>query len=105
MGKTRPQKGYIGRLSKAVAGIPAIPPPDIYTSADVRRLECCTICRVPGVRNAGIIDAPNVTAHPRCFVEKFGIVEFLQLGEALEHVRLNDIGVELMRLVLEVSRG
>ena len=76
----------------------------ITTAHDVRHLAVCSICRKLCDKRESLEGVRGAFYHGRCYVRRHGRTSLWQWpNTSLEKLTLDDIGVESMKLILEIS--
>lgn len=77
----------------------------IKTCHDIRLWRACAECHELGSKNS-MINSGDGFWHGRCFAKRFGVERLLEMPrEQLATLMLGDLGVRLMRSVLDGAEG
>ncbi len=78
----------------------------LRTAHDVRRLRSCQSCKGLGDKDCMIVGDQSGFFHGRCYANAYGVDALLALdNDDLRDLQLGDLGVDLMRKVIEEVNG
>jgi hypothetical protein len=89
------------RLEKGQVRFEDMPLP-LRTCHDIRKWRGCVLCKKLGDKNQMLQSSKETFWHGRCFAKQFGTDRLLELPrEQLEKLSLGDLGLRLMRAVVD----